>query len=173
MSIKNSKRTCCGVGLLLVLSFLADARERKPRLRLTSDDRKAIVKSVFTDAFAELNAVTPEPSILNNCLTLTLHNETVAFISTKNIERRFVPEIAGIHFEFMTPDEIQKEVTATDRHCFFEFTKFELSGSKVMVHFGKFLKRPVYIYGESFRYEFTKVSGKWQRKYIDRLVIES
>jgi hypothetical protein len=171
--MKNSKRNAAGIALVLVLSFLAAARERKPRLQLTDDDRKAIVESVFADGFEELNAVTSEPNILNNCPTLTLHNEAVAFISTKNIEGRFVPKIAGIHFEFMTPDEIKKEVTTTDRHCFFEFTRFAVTGSKVMVDFGKFLKRPVYIYGESFRYEFTKVSGKWQPKYLARAVIES
>lgn len=173
MIIKNSKRNAASIALLLVLFFLADARQSKPRLQLTDDDRKAIIESVFTDGFEELNAVTPEPSNLNNCLTLSLHNKTVAFISTKNIERRFVPNLAGIHFQLMTPDEIKKEVSASDRFCFFEFTRFTVTGPKVVVHFGKFLKRPVYIYGESFSYEFSKVAGKWQRKYIDRIILES
>jgi hypothetical protein len=177
MSIKNSKRTATVIVLLLVLSLIADGRGRKLRLQLTDDDKKAIVESVFSDRFEELNAITSKPSSLNDCLDLVLNGETVAFISTNNIEHRFVPKIAGVHFEFITPDELKKGVRASDNHCLFEFKRLEMTGSTVMVDFGKFMRRfqrrAGFFYSETFRYEFTKVSGKWQRRYIDKVVSES
>jgi len=169
----NSKRAAAVIALIVALTLSAHGRERKLRLRLTDDDRKAIVESVFSDRFDELNAKTSKPNILNDCLHLVLNDETVAFISTNNIERRFVPKIAGVHFEFMTPDEIKKGVKASYRHCLFEFTRFEVAGSAVMVDFSKLLGRAPYFYSEIFRYEFTKVAGKWQRKYIGSVISES
>lgn len=171
MSI-NSKRTAALIALIVALTLFAQGRERKPRLQLTDDDRKAIVDSVFSNRFEELNAITSKPNILNECLHLVPNGETVAFISTSNIKRRFVPKIAGVHFEFMTPDEIKKGAKAY-RHCLFEFTRFEVAGSAVMVDFSKLLRRAPYFYNEIFRYEFTKVSGKWQRKYIGSVISES
>ena len=87
MSI-NSKRAAV-IALIAALTLSAHGRERKLRLRLTDDDRKAIVESVYSDRFDELNAKTSKPNILTDCLHPVLNDETVAFISTNNIERRF------------------------------------------------------------------------------------
>ena len=161
------------VGLVLILCLSTEAQKRRGKLRLTDDDKRAIVSAVLADGFEELSAQPKGSSILDNCQDLILRDEKVAFISTKNIERKFVPEIAGVHFEFMTPSEIEDTVKANDKHCYFEFTRFEVVGSKVAVMFGKYLKRPVYIYGDAFRYEYTKVAGKWQGKYIGKTSVES
>lgn len=171
--MKNRKRTTSLLTFILVVCFASAAQNRKAVLRLTEKDRQAIIEWVFADGFEELNATLEKPNILNNCPKLLLHDEEVVFVSTRNIEPKLVPKIAGIHFEFMTPDEIKKAVQDNDRHCYFEFKRFEVVGSKVMIDFGKYLKRPVYIYGESFQYEFVKVSGKWQGKYIGNVSIES
>jgi hypothetical protein len=173
MNGKDSYRIAVLVGIISMYCFSTAAQTHQTRLKLTDKDKEAIVESVLADGFEELDARLEKPNILNNCSTLILGNERVAFISLKNIESRFGPKITGVHFEFMTPEEITKEVQANDRHCYFEFTRFEVVGSKVMVIFGKFLRRPVYIYGESFKYEYSKVSGKWRGKYIGKTVIES
>lgn len=137
----------------------------------TDEDKRTIVSAVFADGFEELNAPLGGSSALDTCPNLILGNERVAFISTKNIDRKFVPQIAGAHFEFMTPSEIDDAVRANDKHCYFEFTRFDVVGPKVAVTFGKYLKRPASIYGEAFNYEYSKVKGKWQGKYIGRATI--
>ena len=173
MSIKNSNRIAAVVALMVVLNLSAPGRERTRRPPLTDDDKKAIVESVLSDRFGELNAATSKANILNDCLDLVLNDETVAFISIKNIEPKLVPKIAGVHFEFMTSDETRKRVRASDGHCLFEFTRFEVTDSTVMVDFGKFRRRAGEFSSEIFRYEFTKVSGKWRRKYINKVITES
>jgi hypothetical protein len=161
------------VGLVFVLCLSVAAQRRRGKLLLTEKDKRAIVSAVFADGFEELNARIGGSSILDTCQELILRDNRVAFISTKNIESKFVPEIAGIHFEFMAASEIDEAVKANDKHCYFEFTRFEVVGPKVEVIFGKYLKRPRYIYGEAFRYEYIKLDGKWQGKYIGKTGIES
>ncbi|SRR6266404_3203626 len=145
--------------LLLALCVSTATHSQNTSLPLTDKDRKAIVQSVFNDGFDELNATLVTANILNNCLTPILNNQKVSFISTRNIESKFVPQLAGKHFEFLTPEKIAEQVKALDGECYFEFRRFEVVNSKVVVEFGKYLKRPVYIYGESFRYEYRKVQG--------------
>ena len=159
--------------LILALYPSSVTHSQKVALRLTDEDRRAIVESVLADGFAELHAQLEKPNILNNCLTPILNDEEVAFISTKNIKPSFFPKLPGVHFVFMTPDEVEKQVRANDGECYFEFGRFEVVGRKVMVHFGKYLRRPAYIYGESFRYEYSKVQGKWKGKYVGKTAIES
>jgi len=173
MRVIDTKQIALLVGLVFVLCLPAEAQKRRGKLRLTDEDKTAIVSAVFADGFEELNAQFGGSSILDNCQDLILRDERVAFISTKNIEPKFVPKIAGVHFEFMVPSESEETVKASDKHCYFEFTRFEIVSPKVEVMFGKYLKRPGYIYGEFFRYEYTKVAGKWQGKYIGKTFIES
>ena len=169
----NKKVIAFVIGVSFVLCLPAGAQKRKVPLRLTDADKKAIVSAVFADGFEELNAKLGGSSILDDCMDMILRDEKVTFVSTKNIESKFVPQIAGVHFEFMTPGEIEDAVKANDKHCYFEFTKFEIAGPKVAVTFGKFLKRPSSIYGEAFSYEYTKVAGKWSGKYIAKTNIRS
>ncbi|HEV2861004.1 MAG TPA: hypothetical protein VGX48_08365 [Pyrinomonadaceae bacterium] len=159
--------------LILALCSSPVTHSQKAALRLTDEDRRAIVESVVADGFAELHHKLEKPNILNNCLTPILNDEEVAFISTKGIKSSFFPKLPGVHFVFMTPDEINAQIRAEDGECYFEFGRFEVVGAKVMVHFGKYLRRPTYIYGESFKYEYSKVRGKWKGKYVGKLVIES
>jgi hypothetical protein len=173
MNAIDTKQILLVVGLVFVLCLPLQAQKRTGKLRVSDEDKKAIVSAVFADGFEELNARIGGSSILDNCQDLILRDERVAFISTKNIESKFVPAIAGVHFEFMAASEIDDAVKANDQHCYFEFTRFEVVGTKVAVTFGKYLKRPRYIYGEAFRYEYTKVAGKWQGKYIGKTNIES
>src|SRR5687768_7550726 len=161
------------IGVVVVLSLPAEAQRRKGPLRLTEEDKKAIVSAVFADGFEELNAKLGGSSVLDSCMDLILRDEKVTFVSTKNIESKFVPQIAGVHFEFMSPREIEDAAKANDKHCYFEFTKFEIAGPKVAITFGKYLKRPTSIYGETFRYEYTKAAGKWVGKYIGKTNIQS
>ena len=161
------------VGLVFVLCLSVAAQKRRGKLLLTAEDKRAIVSAVFADGFEELNAHTGGSSILDTCQELILRDKRVAFISTKNIESKLVPQIAGVHFEFMAASEIDEAVKVNDKHCYFEFTRFEVVGPKVEVIFGKYLKRPGSIYFEAFRYEYTKLAGKWQGKYIGKTVNES
>ena len=173
MGFNEAKQIALLVSLVLVLCLPAEAQKRRGKLRLTDEDKRAIVSAVFADGFEELNAQLGGSSVLDNCQDLILGDKKVAFISTKNIEPKFVPQMAGVHFEFMTPGDIEAAVKANDKHCYFEFTRFEVIGPGVAVIFGKYLKRPVKIYGEAFRYEYKKVAGKWQGKYIGKTNIES
>src|SRR5687768_6710890 len=150
MVVIHTKLIALVIGVFLVLCLPAEAQKRKVPLRLTDADKKAIVSAVFADGFEELNAKLGGPSILDDCMDMILRDEKVTFVSTKNIESKFVPKIAGVHFEFMTPSEIEDALKTNDQHCYFEFTKFEIAGPKVAVTFGKFLKRPSTIYGEAF-----------------------
>lgn len=169
----DTKQIALAVSLILVLCLAVPAQKRRSKLLLTDEDRRAIVSAVFADGFAELNARIGDSSTLDSCDDLILRDEKVAFISTKIIESRFVPKLAGVHFEFMSASEIDDAVKANDKHCYFEFARFEVVGSKVAVMFGKYLRRPGYVFGEAFRYEYTKVAGKWKGKYIGKTTVES
>jgi hypothetical protein len=178
MGVTDTKRIALLFGLVFVLCIPTEAQrrarvQRTGTLQITDEDKRTIVSAVFADGFEELNAPLGGSSALDTCPDLILRDERVAFISTKNIDRKFVPQIAGAHFEFMTPSEIEDAVKANDKHCYFEFTRFEVVGPKVAVTFGKYLKRPASIYGEAFTYEYTKVKGKWQGKYIGKTTRES
>ena len=177
MSLTHTKRIALLFGLVFVLCLPMEA-QRRPRaqrtanLQITDEDKKIIVSAVFADGFEELNAPLGGSSTLDGCPDLLLRDQRVAFISTKNIDRKFVPQILGVHFEFMTPGEIEDAMKANDKHCYFEFTRLEVAGPKVVVAFGKFLKRTASLYGEAFKYEYTKVKGKWQGKYIEKTTVE-
>jgi len=176
MGVIDTKRIALLLGLVFVLCLPTDAQrrarvQRTGTLQITDEDKRTIVSAVFADGFDELNAPLGGSSILDGCSDLILSDERVTFISTKNIDRKFVPQIAGAHFEFMTPSEIEDAVKANDKHCYFEFTRFEVAGPKVAVTFGKYFKRPASIYGEAFKYEYTKVKGKWQGKYIGKTTL--
>ena len=173
MGVVNTKQIALLLGLTFGLCLCAEAQKRNGKLRLTDEDKKAIVSAVFADGFEELSAPLGGSSILDNCPDLILGNERVVFVSTKNIEPKFVPKIAGVHFEFMAASGIEEAVKANDKHCYFEFTRFEVEGAKVVVMFGKYLKKPVSIHGEAFKYEYTKVGARWQGKYIGKTSIES
>lgn len=171
MDVFDTKKIALLFGLVVVLWLPTQAQKRSRPLLLTDEDKSSIVSAVFADGFEELNAPLGGSSILDGCPDLILRDERVVFISTKNIDRKFVPQIAGAHFEFMTPGEIEDAVKANDKHCYFEFTRFEVVGPKVAVTFGKYFKRPASIYGEAFKYEYTKVKGKWQGKYIGKTTL--
>jgi len=171
MKVIHVKQLAILVGLVFVICLPAEGQKRKAALRLTDEDKKAIVSAVIADGLEELNAKIGGSAILDSCPNLILADKKVSFFSRNNVEAKYVPEIAGAHFEFMTPSEIEDAVKANDQHCYFEFSKFEVVGPKVEVMFGKYLKRPVKIFGEAFRYEYTKVAGKWKGKYIGRINI--
>ena len=173
MGVITTKQIALLVGLIFVVCCPAGAQKRGGKLQLTDEDKRAIMSAVFADAFEELNAKLGGSSVLDDCQDLILGDERVAFISKKNIEPKSVPAIKGVHFEFMEPSEIETAVKDNDKHCYFEFTRFEVVGPKVAVTFGKFLKRPVNIYGDAFKYEYTKVAGKWRGKYIGKSSIQS
>ncbi|MGI9064823.1 MAG: hypothetical protein ACR2HX_00225 [Pyrinomonadaceae bacterium] len=173
MRVIDTKRIALLLGLVFFLCLPTEAQrraraQRTATLQITDEDKRTIVSAVFADGLNELNAPLGGSSILDGCPDLILGDERVTFISTKNIDRKFVPQISGAHFEFMTLSEIDDAVKANDKHCYFEFTRFEVVGPKVAVTFGKYLKRPASIYGEAFKYEYTKVKGKWQGKYIGK-----
>lgn len=169
--MKTRMSMTVALSLALVLNLSASDRSRKSRL--TNKDKSTIIQIALTDAIERLKLNSKEPSILDNCRTLILGNDEVVFLSTRNIEPKTVSNIQGVHFEFMSSDEITKEVEANDRLCYFEFNGFEDVGSKVRVHLHKYLRRRVYIYGELLTYEFSKVSGKWKGVMTKRTWLES
>jgi hypothetical protein len=176
MGVIVIKKIALLLGLVFFLCLPTEAQrrarvQRPGPLPITDEDKKIIVSAVFADGFEELNAPLGGSSLLDGCPDLILRDERVSFISTKNIDRKFVPQIAGAHFEFMTPGEIEDAVKANDKHCYFEFTRFDVGGPKIAVTFGKYLKRPASIYGEAFKYEYSKVKDKWQGKYIGKTTI--
>ncbi|MGI8656835.1 MAG: hypothetical protein ACR2LC_16645 [Pyrinomonadaceae bacterium] len=165
--------------LLLIICNPLAALTRQGTLQLTDADRKAIISSALNLGLEDLKETFKKPSILDNCQTLTLRDEEVVFLSTKNLDRNLVPKIEGIHFEFMNQDEIKAEVVENKRHCYLAFDRFEIIGSKVVVNLVRHLdyrhcpKCILYVYEEGVVYEFSQVDGKWQGKYKNSYSMES
>jgi hypothetical protein len=149
------------------------------KTRLSERDRKAVIESVLNMALRDWGGRFERPSILDNCQTLSLHDDQVIFLSIVNIDPKSAPRIAGVHFELMTPKEIRAEVEVNQRRCYLAFDRFEDVGSKVVVTVAKHLdsqqcpKCILYHYVEAITYEFSKASGKWRGEYKGQYVQES
>jgi hypothetical protein len=178
MKAMHSKSTLVVI-IILIFASLSNASARQNKLTLTDKDRRAITQIALIEGIKDFRSRFKKPSILDNCQTLFLRNEEVLFLSTNNIEPKFVPKISNFHFEIMTPDEIETELETNRRHCYFSFERFENTGTKVEITLSKTLNLwscptcVLYIYAERIVYEFRKVKGKWIVRYLRGFTLES
>jgi hypothetical protein len=141
------------LSILLVLSFIAllinvSAGNGKD-LQLMDKDKASIVRVVLMNA-----------DLLERGLRVGEVRGEI-YLSTENISPLILPEISGVRFILLDPDEKDKRPKAG--YTIFEFSDFKVKGSKVIVSFtqswsynrGHFTK---------VTYEYRKTSGKWRGK---------
>jgi hypothetical protein len=141
------------LSILLVLSFTAllinvSAGHGKD-LQLTDNDKAFIVRDVLMNE-----------NLLERGLRVGEVRGEI-YLSTENISPLILPEISGIRFILLDPDEKDKWPKAG--YTLFEFSDFKVKGSKVIVSLTKSWS---YDRGQYTKvtYKYRKVSGKWRGK---------
>jgi hypothetical protein len=149
MNMKSGNR----LSILLVLSFTAllinvSAGNGKD-LQLMDKDKASIVRDVLMNE-----------NLLERGLRVGEVRGEI-YLSTENISPLILPEISGVRFILLDPNEKDKRPKAG--YTIFEFSDFKVKGSKVLVSLTKSWS---YDRGQSTKvtYEYRKLSGKWRGK---------
>ncbi len=142
--------------------LFVDAKNTKD-IQITNKDKAQIIKSILL-----------EFDFLNRHLVLAGEKREVVYLSTENISPKFLPKISGINFVLVNPQEIKEK--ANTLFGYYAFEEFKVEDSKVLVSFSNIYKDTrIKCSGcagsanstHGIRYEFRKVSGKWQRKKVN------
>jgi hypothetical protein len=92
-------------------------------------------------------------------------------LSTQNLKREWVPEVAGLQLALMSSHEIQKKADHENDFLYVSFSRFKVNGMCAVISFSNTWavgKRStmVYLSGGGFEYEFHKESGKWVGRFL-------
>ena len=123
-------------------------------IELTDKDKAQILKSILL-----------EIDFLNRGLRVG-ERKDVVYLSTANISPELVPEIPGVNFTLLSPEEVEgKSKTGLG---YYAFGEFKVKGSKVLVSFGYTWRndRGRAISYQMTYYEYRKVSGNWKGKDV-------
>ena len=148
--------------ILFLTPALANAANGKA-IQITAEDKAEIAQSILS-----------EFDFLNRRLRQDEKKETV-YLSTQNLPPNFAPQVSGINFVLLNPQEIEEKVK--NGFGYFAFEKFMGKGRKVLVSFGYNFRDAGFANRNSNsgnppdstnggRYEFRKVKGKWQGKSV-------
>lgn len=141
-----------------------NASVQKDDVKLTDEDRAEIVSQMLKLEIARLEEERAKyETRRKGDLTLTL--------STQNIKPSLVPDIPGVKFNLIEPEEIQKRIKEARGVSYLGFDKFEVMGPLVTVslsnvHRGAGRIRP-FIYIKTNEYEYRKEDGKWVGKLVN------
>ncbi len=133
-------------------------------LKLTDEDRAEIVSQTLKRQIALIKEERPKyERRRKGNLTLTL--------STHNIKPSFVPDIPGVKFILIEPEEIEKRIKEARGISYLAFDKFEVKGPVVTVSLSNVFRgagriRP-FISIEENEYEYRKEDGKWVGKFVN------
>ena len=148
---------------LNVGAFRGDPRAPGDDLKLTDEDRAEIVSQTLK---REIALIKEERSKYERGrkgnLTLTL--------STQNIKPSLVPDIPGVKFILIEPEEIEKRIKEARGISYLAFDKFEVKGSVVMVSLSNVFRGAgrirTFISIRTNKYEYRKEDGKWIGKFV-------
>jgi hypothetical protein len=133
-------------------------------LKLTDEDRAEIISQMLKREIARIKEERSkyERQRKGN-LTLTL--------SRRNIKPSLVPDIPGVKFILIDPEEIEKRIKEALGISYLAFDKFEVKGPVVKVSLSNVDRgagriRP-FIYVKTNEYEYRKEDGKWVGKLVN------
>jgi predicted nuclease of predicted toxin-antitoxin system len=123
-------------------------------IQLTDKDKAQIIESILLDT-----------DFLNRGLRVGERKEVV-YLSTENISPELVPEVRGINFVLLSPEEVEEKSKTGLR--FYAFGEFKVKGSKVLVSFGDTWRNDNWraMSYRTTRYEYRRVSGRWRGKEV-------
>lgn len=131
-------------------------------LKLTDEDRAEIVSQTLKREIALIKEERSKYERRKGILTLTL--------STQNIKPSLVPDIPGVKFILIEPEEIEKRIKEARGISYLAFDKFEVKGSVVMVSLSNVFRGAgrirTFISIRTNKYEYRKEDGKWIGKFI-------
>ena len=137
-------------GVLLASVNVCNAKD----IQLIDKDKAQIVKSILLDI-----------DFLSRGLRIG-ETKDVVYLSTENISPELMPEIRGVHFILVNPEEVEEK--SKNGFGYYAFTDFKVRGSKVLVSFGDTWRndRGGAVSYRTTHYEFRKMSGRWRRKEV-------
>lgn len=146
-----------------------DRRALNPRaqeddLKLTDEDRTEIVSQMLK---REIALIKEERSKYERGrkgnLTLTL--------STQNIKPSLVPDIPGVKFILIEPEEIEKRIKEARGISYLVFDKFQVKGAVVTVSLSNVFRGAgrirTFISIQTNEHEYRKKDGKWVGKFVN------
>ena len=148
---------------LNVSAYRGDLRVPGDDLKLTDEDRAEIVNQMLSREIARLKEERSKyERRRKGNLTLTL--------STQNIKPSLVPDIAGVKFILIEPEEIEKRIKEARGISYLAFDKFEVKGQVVKVSLSNVFRGAgrirTFISIQTNEYEYRKEDGKWSGKFV-------
>ena len=137
---------------------------KESEIKMSAEDKTQILKAVLSDFDS-----------INKWMKSKEDNQTI-YLSTENIPSKTVSKLHGINFELVNLQEINEK--AKTGFTYYAFQEFKVIGSKVYVSFAKVYVDSGYTErnpGSSgspdtitgIRFEFSKITGKWQGQIIN------
>ena len=140
------------------------SRAQEDKLKLTDEDRAEIVSQMLKREIARIKEERSKyERRRKGDLTLTL--------STQNIKPSLVPEIPGVKFFLIEPEEVEKRIKEARGISYLAFDKFEVKGPLVSVSLSNADRGAgrirAFIYIKRNEYEYRKEGGKWVGKLVN------
>ena len=144
-------------------AYRGDSRAQEDDLKLTDEDRAEIVSQTLKREIARIKEERAKyERRRKGDLTLTL--------STQNIKPSLVPNIPGVKFVLIEPEEIEKRIKEARGISYLAFDKFEVKGPVVTVSLSNVYRGAgrirTFIYIKTNEYEYRKEDGKWVGKFV-------
>ena len=123
-------------------------------IQLTPKDKAQILKSILLDI-----------DFLSRGLRIG-ETKDVVYLSPENISPELMPEIRGVYFILVNPEEVEDK--SKSGFGYYAFGEFKVKGSKVLVSFGDTWRndRAGAVSYQTTHYEFRKTSGRWRSKKV-------
>ncbi len=142
---------------VIILTLALSCFSQNKKLKLTADDKSAIVESILKSFFEDY------PDEIDS-------NEIV--LSSLNINSSFVPKHLRVKLFLLSPDEINIKANRERFVNYLIFSKFETKGSKVFVTLENLSVRSANsdvkpFFGHDFMWKVRKKSGKWVAECIN------
>ena len=141
-----------------------NSRSQEDKLKLSDEDRAEIVSQMLKREIARIKEERSKyERRRKGDLTLTL--------STQNIKPSLVPEISGVKFFLIEPEEVEKRIKEARGISYLAFDKFEVKGPVVTVSLSNVDRGAgrirAFIYIKTNEYEYRKEGGKWVGKLVN------
>lgn len=177
----NQAKIFIAFTFLLAFAVCVSAQKIKSEIFNVKDKDKAeILKQVFDDGFEKL--ISDER--FSQCTIPLVNDEKIILVKTT--EPKIYPKSIGEHrFKFMNDKEIEAEIKSNDGDCYFQINSLNFeSAVKAKVTLWRWIEVITVVNGKSWYpsrwvganglvYEATKISGKWQIKFLNGTAIVS
>ncbi len=176
--MKFTKLTIIFLFLLAFASNVSAQKPSKKKIKVSTKDKAEILNLVFDDGFEKLMV---DESFLQ-CTIPIVDDKQIILIETNEPEI-FPKQINDYHLKFMNDKEIEAEIKSNNGDCYFEINRLLFENSnKAKVTLWRKIQVITVVNGKSrypsrwvgatgLVYEATKEKGKWQIKFLNRIVI--